>query len=216
MATESPNLRTVYNSQQLRSPLLQSVLMIVVIVVFGWFVLQPKYATTQEQKGQLDTLEDQQATLEADREELNKLLNRLQSSDDQVKLLDEAIPLHTRSTETALLLESYARSSGLLLTQLTVEGLDKFIAAGDKETLKNPYKQNRDLVVANSEVVVSGNIEQFRNFLSLLETSGRLIDVDDLEVNTTEDGPIFRLGLKTYAFMEAEATAAEAVGGAQE
>ncbi len=201
MQNQSPSYNTIYAQKQLRSPMLQSVLLIVIIVLFGWFILQPKYASTKASRAELDSFKQQQATLEADREELNRLINKLEDSEDEIKLVDEAVPLKTRATEISVLIESYSRATGLLLSQLNITGLEKFIAAGDKESLENPYAPGRDLQTADVQVVVTGSIDQFRNFLQLLETSGRIIDVDNLEVTSTSEGVTFRLRMKTYAYM---------------
>lgn len=202
MGLQSPNFNSIYQTKQLSSPVLQSVLMIIVIVVFGWFVLQPKYDSISAQKQEYEAIKSQQTTLEDDQEQLNKLIRQLENSEDEIKLLDEAVPLDTRATEIAVLLESYSRSAGLLVTQLNVEGLNKFVSAGDKELLKNPYGANRELVTATTQLVISGNIEQFKNFLQLLETSGRLADVENLEVSDSPEGTVFRVRVKTYAFLE--------------
>lgn len=209
MNSQAPKISAIYKSRQLQSPITQSILMLLVIVLFGWFILQPKFANTKEQQSELDTFEAQQASLEADREELNRLISKLESSSDEVKLLDEAIPLHTRSTEVSVLIEGYARSSGMTVSQLNVEGLDKTISAGNKEVLEDPFGQTRQLVTADAQVIVGGNIEQFRNFLQLLETSGRLADIINMEVSSAEEGLVFNLRVKTYAYMVSDAKKAE-------
>ncbi len=203
MGLQTPNFNSIYQTKQLHSPVLQSILMIIVIVIFGWFILLPKNDSISIQKQEYQAIKDQQTTLEKDQEQLNKLVNRLKDSEDEVKLLDEAVPLNTRATEVAVLLETYARSTGLLLTQLNVEGLSKFVAAGDKKILDDPYGTDRELVTATTQLVLSGNIEQFKNFLQLLESSGRLVDIENLEVADSTEGTVFRVRVMTYAFMEA-------------
>ena len=209
MNPQTSKISAIYKSRQMQSPITQSILMLLVIALFGWFILQPKFAATKEQRVKLDAFEAQQASLEQDKEELDKLISKLKSSPDEVKLLDEAIPLHTRSTEVSVLIEGYARSSGMTVNQLNVEGLDKTISAGNKKVLEDPYAHDRQLVVADSQVIVGGNIDQFRNFLQLLETSGRLADIVNMEVSSAEEGLVFSLRIRTYAYMVSDAKKVE-------
>jgi hypothetical protein len=49
----------------------------------------------------------------------------------------------------------------------------------------------------------SGTIEQFKQFLTLLETNSRIVDIDTMEVAVAEnDALLFKLKIKTYFFAE--------------
>ncbi len=203
---DSNNFANLSTRQQIQNPLLQTILIVVVIAVFGWFVLGPKYSKTQQTQGQLAELEDQRSSLEADQLELNKLINELEDSKDEVKLLDEAVPLTARPTKIALVLETFAQNTGMTVSQLSVGSPEKFIASGDKDQLKDQFGGNREITAIEVSIMAKGSIDQFRNFLTLLEGSGRIIDISALTVTSTQDGPNYSLRLKTYAYELAEKT----------
>lgn len=198
MAT--PNLNTLTRSKQLQSPLLQSVLLIIAAILLWWFVITPKYADVMNKRADLDRINGQRAVFEKEQIDLNKLVAKLESSESEVKLADEALPLSTRPTQIALLMESYARSSSLEISQINIQDLDKTIAAGNKDLLDQPYKAKRDLLKVKVSLGVSGTIDQFKNFLELLENSGRIIDINSFSVSTSQGSTKFSLDLSTYAY----------------
>lgn len=198
MAT--PNLNTLTRSKQLQSPLLQSVLLIIAAILLWWFVITPKYADVMNKRADLDRINGQKAVFEKEQIDLNKLVAKLESSESEVKLADEALPLSTRPTQIALLMESYARSSSLEISQINIQDLDKTIAAGNKDLLDQPYKAKRDLLKVKVSLGVSGTIDQFKNFLELLENSGRIIDINSFSVSTSQGSTKFSLDLSTYAY----------------
>lgn len=201
---DSPKFGQLSTSQQIQNPILQSVLILIVLIVFGWFVLGPKFVKTNATRDRLALLEEQRANLEADQQELNRLIAKMEDSDSEIRLLDEAVPLTGRPTKIAVLLDTFAQNSGVALTQLNVSSPEDFISSGNKDELENPFQGNRDLATIDVSVTAVGTIEQFRNFLILLEQSGRLIDVDTLNVASGDAGETFNLRLKTYAYELAE------------
>ena len=70
----------------------------------------------------------------------------------------------------------------------------------NKEVLAKPYESNRSLITTNVTVSVGGSIDQFKNFLTLLETSGRILDVESFTVNSSEGDVRYNLKLLTYAY----------------
>ncbi len=198
MAT--PNLNQISKSKQLQSPIFQSVLLIIATILLWWFVISPKYSSVMTQRADLKVLSGQRQVFEEEQAELNKLIAKLESSEEEVKLLDEALPLSNRPTQIAVLLESYARSSSLEIPQINIQDPDKGIAAANKAVLEEPYKSERDLNTIKVGVSVTGTVDQFKNFLELLETSGRIVDIDSLEVTSGEGSTKFTVDLLTYAF----------------
>ena len=213
----SPTFSSLSTSQQVQNPMLQAILIIIVLVVFGWFILGPKYTQTMQTREELAAITEQRENLEADQAELNSLIAELEDSSEQVEILDEAVPLTGRPTRVSLLIESFAQNTGLVLSQLGVGQPDEFIASGNKAVLEDPYKPNRSLATIDVNISAIGSIEQFRNFLILLEQSGRIIDVESLSVSAGSDNnEAYNLRVKTYAYELANATAASPVAGGTE
>lgn len=74
------------------------------------------------------------------------------------------------------------------------------ISAGNKELIKDPFGAKRSLQTTKVTMFVTGTIDQFRNFLILLETSGRLVDVSDLDISTGDGLVRYRVTLKAYSY----------------
>ena len=202
MSTQGPTIESIYQNKQLGSPLFQAALVFGFIILFSIFVIRPKYESVNELKEQANSVQSQRQTLEEEQQALNMLVAKLEASPEQIKLLDEALPLDSRPTSTSVMIESYAGSSGLQLAQIGMDALDKEISTGNKAVIEDPYSVSRQLVTSNITVVVSGSVDQFRNFLQLLETSGRIIDVSELQITNGQDTITFKLQLKAYEYGE--------------
>lgn len=198
----TPNMNSFVKSQQAQSPLFQSILIFIVLALFAWFILIPKYSSYSEKSRQLAQVTGQLNQIESDSAEMNQLISKLEQSENQVKLVDEALPLAVRPTQLSLLFENYATSSGMQVAQIDIaeETLSTAPAAGNKAILADPYGTKRILKVVNVSVTLSGNIDQFKNFLQIVESSGRIVDVENMDVNSGEGVTKFTVKLKTYAF----------------
>lgn len=200
MALHTPSISSIYNKGEMTSPLMQSVLLIVVIALFSWFIVKPALSQSQAVREELRVATEKRAAVENDKRELNRLVSQLQSSESDIKITDEALPLVGRISKLDVLVDTLAKSSGLQVINLSVAETGNSIAAGNKEVLADPYAAQRELQTQSMSILVSGTIDQFRNFLQLLETSGRLLDVSNLKV-TSDTGAIkYNLTIKGYAY----------------
>ncbi len=197
---QSPTVTSIYQKAQMRNPVLQAVFVIIFVLLFGWFVVMPKNSQVDLKSEQLASMEAQAKTLENDLEVVNKLVAEMETSKEEIKLVDEALPLTNRPTKIALLLEEFAKSSGMIVAQINVDNVGENLASGNKEELNNPFDGNRVLTTTNVTVTVGGSLDQFKNFLTLLETSGRILDVESFTVNSSEQDIRYNLKLLTYAY----------------
>lgn len=199
MELETQIKSTFSSNQQFGNPILQAIFVLIFLGLFVWFILLPKNQSVADMRVQLDAIKAQEQTLQQEAADLQKLIAKLENSDEQIRLLDEALPLDSRPTTTALMIETYATSSGLELAQVTIDDIDKKVSAGHKEVLDDQYSGKRELVTQNTSIVVTGTIDQFTNFLRLLESSGRILDVTELDIVSGES-ITFRLELDTYEY----------------
>ncbi len=199
---QTPNIDSLMRSKQAQNPLFQSILILIVLALFSWFILIPKFNSYSEKSKILSTTENQLAQIESDEIELNQLISKLESSENQIKLVDEALPLSSRPTQLSLLFENYATSSGMQVSQINIsdETISSAPAAGNKPVLEDPYGAKRALKVVGVSITTSGNIEQFKNFLQLVESSGRIVDVENMDVNSGDGTTKFTVKLKTYVY----------------
>lgn len=200
MALHTPSIQTIYGNRQLTSPLVQSVLLIIIIVLLGWFIVRPEFVSSRAQHAQLEQASQKRAAIENEKQELERLVSQLQTSAEDIKITDEALPLVGRISRLDVLIESLARSSGLQVAQINAANTGDTIAAGNKAVLSDPYGVDRKLQTSSVSVLLSGNVDQFRTFLQLLETSGRVLDVSGLEVTSEPGATKFRVTIKAYAY----------------
>jgi Tfp pilus assembly protein PilO len=200
MDLHPPSFKSISHNPQVTGPLSQSILLVVVIVLFTWFLLIPKYNSTQEQHATLKGVEQQRAAVDNDKKALESLIVELNDSKKEVRITDEALPLVGRISRLDLLLDSLAKSSGLQVAQINPEILPDFVSAGNREIMEDPFAASRSLQTTDVSMLVTGTIDQFRNFLQLLETSGRVLDVSELEITTAEGVNRYRLTIKAYAY----------------
>ncbi len=200
MALNSQSFENAVQRQQLAGPLGQSVLLILVIVLFSWFLLKPAYSKYQQTHTDLAAAKQQLTAVENDKAELSRLVSQLKSSEQEVKITDEALPLIGRVTRLDVLIDTLAKSSGLQVAQITAQDTDSVISAANPEEKKDLYGATRSLQTTKVDVFVTGSIDQFRNFLQLLETTGRIIDISDLNITTGEGVVRYEVTLKAYSY----------------
>lgn len=188
------------HSRDASNPIIQSVLLLVVLVLFSWFILKPKLSHSREVRNNLQTATAQLAKIQQDQQDLNRLVDKLRSSSDEVVKVDEALPLSGRATKVYVMLDSFVRSSGMTLTLISADDTNSTVSAGDKALLENPYQSGRQLHTISLATTITGTMEQFKNFLELVETSSRVLDVEDVKVLGGEPLTKFQITVKAYSY----------------
>lgn len=182
-----------------RNRLFEAAVMFVAAVILVVFVAWPKYQDSQTKADELSTAEKQFMTLESDRKTLAQLASKIDSSREEIALADQAIPLHGRITALNLLLDNMVVNSGMQLASLIPDEGTDGIVAGDKKLIDDPYGSNRKLQTIATTMTVTGPVEQFRQLLKLIETSPRLMDVDNISISKAEE-LVYKVHLKAYFY----------------
>jgi Tfp pilus assembly protein PilO len=207
-----PGLPVKDRPQVYKNLFFELVLLLVLVFLFGNFLLMPKRGEVKDKRAQLAVLNSQNDSIEQNTAELNALISKMKAAKKDIALLDQALPLESRVTTTQVLLDNLISSSGLTLANIGVDTNDAVIAAGSKELLDNPFGQQRHLQTTSVNVSVTGTMEQFLNFLKSLENNARIIDVSSVQINGNKNNlATFVLTLKTYNY----GTAAVIPEGAQ-
>jgi Tfp pilus assembly protein PilO len=200
MALLPPNLTESYRNKAASNPVFQIILVLIVLVLFSWFIFRPQLAKFNESRAAVATAEEQLNKVETDRRELNRLVNELHSSPDEITIVDEALPLNGRISKAYVLLDTLVRASGMSLAVISADDAVQTIDAGDKDVLQNPYQPGRTLHTITIAASVTGTMEQLKNLLQNIETNGRLLDVDSLQILGGSDLTKFRLSIKAYSY----------------
>lgn len=182
------------------SSIIQIVLLAIVLVLFSWFILKPKLSQSTEVRGNLKAAEAQLAKVRQDQQDLDALISELRSSPDEIVKIDEALPLNGRISKAYVQLDNLVQSSGMTLTIISTDDTAKTISAADKVLLENPYQPGRALHTITLTATVTGSMDQFKNLLELIETSGRVLDVETVEIDGGEPLTKFTIEVKAYAY----------------
>lgn len=178
-------------------------LLAIIIILFSWFVLKPKVIALAQLKNEQQAIEQQQASVADQKNQLLELVSKLESSSTDLAILDEALPLNSRLTTMAVLTDNLAKSNGMSVASIAVDGAEssKAIVAGDKATLTDPYKVERKLNTATVLITTSGTLEQFVGFLNAIENSTRVMDVQTIDISGQEQGQLlFKVKVRGYSF----------------
>lgn len=198
-----PAMKNSFQRRDFGNPGVQIVLLLIVIGLFSWFIVKPKYSQMMSNKAQLAEANQRLVKITDDERELNKMVDELRSSSKQVELLDEALPLNGRISKVYYLLDSYVKSSGMSLSLLSSGDTTDIISAGDKTLVPDPYKDGRALHTVTVTAAATGTMEQFKSLLTLIETSSRVLDVDSVQVIGENETIKYRITVKAYSYDKA-------------
>ncbi len=184
-----------------QTSVIETVALIVVIILVFWFFVRPQSTILGTEKTTLQQAQAEYAQVDQDKQKLAELTARLKKSQADIVLVDEALPLNNRPTQVEYLLSELVAASGMTLTDINIATAESNVVAGNKVLLKDPYAVTRKLQTTSLNLGVSGDIDQFRNLLQLIESNSRIIDVSTLDMTNDAESPVFKLQLKVYSYV---------------
>ncbi len=184
-----------------RNPFVEIGLLVIISLLLVWFVILPKKNQGDEKRRELTKIKEEQKLIAGKLDTLRELAKSLQSHQNEIADLDKALPLDGKSLRLNLLIDAFARSSGVTLGNINLSGKPNGVVAGDKDLLKDVFAPKRELQKLSGTVYVIGSLNQLTAFLRKLETSGRLIDVTDLSLDSGTEGNLnMKLSITAYYF----------------
>ena len=177
------------------------VIMIVVLAVGYPYLVAPKVKEYRDTKDKLVAVTKDSESFENTKRDLENLKKKLADPKNKknIAVLSEALPLQTRITRTYILMEDMVKKPALSLGNLVVDQTADIGGVNVKST--SPYAAARKLSTVNLNVSVTGTMEQFRGFLTILENDNRVLDIQNLEIAPVkEDTLSFHMQVKTYLY----------------
>lgn len=178
----SPQVRSSRNS------VFEAVLLLVVCGLFYWFIISPKMTAVAEQKVNLAQAQTEKDNISGTVSDLKKMVGQLSANAKEISALDEAMPLDAKILRLRLLLEDLGRSVGLSVSNVNVSGNTDAPWAGDKALLENPYLISRSVQRLSGTISAEGNYGQVIAFLDKIENSGRIININSVNIDSSADG----------------------------
>jgi Tfp pilus assembly protein PilO len=120
--------------------------------------------------------------------ELEEIAKGLNEKEDEILKIDSALPQGSDIPDLLNFLQKTASQSGLMLEKVT----PRYNLPGEGEKL----------AITQINFVLNGDYSNFKDFLSVIEKSARLIEVDTIGFSyPTRGGPFnFNVGIKAYSY----------------
>lgn len=162
---------------------------LIVAIVMAVLVLWPKF---QELKTIQENIKIVKAELQIKQDYLLKLDDlkvKLEENQEEVAKIKTTLPDSPSVPSLLNYLQKTSSESGLILTEISPFSVSE---AKDFANLKETALS----------IKVSGSYSSFKNFLSSLEKSARLIEIENISFSSgdTKGSSIFNLSLKTFSY----------------
>lgn len=190
------------NSKSSFSGSVFEIIFLIIIIVVGYFYLvSPKQTAYNEISDQLTSLKKKQDTLKTQKEAFDKLVQELEAQPEAVAQLDSTLPLDNKPSRLYVLLENLIQGSGLTTGTVSVDSDAQAVVAGAKTATDQAFATDHKIKPTTISVSASGTVDQLTGFLTRLETSTRLLEVNSLDISQGRgDQLIFKVGLKAYSY----------------
>lgn len=183
--------------------IVEIVFLVVLSVVTYFYLVGPKLREFKAARSDLSAIQAKKDALQKQVQDFDKLVQDLSDNSNGVSALDQVLPLDSKPSKLYVLLENFMQSSGLTTGSVTVDADALTIVAGNTSSDNGVSKSEHKVQPINISVSGVGTIDQLSNLLHLIETSARLLEINNLDVSQgREDQIVFKVGLKAYSYGE--------------
>lgn len=188
-------------SQATQHTMFEAILLVVVCGLFYWFMISPKIVALDASKSHLATITEENSKVADNRAKLERAIADLKAHPNEVKELDESLPLDNRVTKLYIALNALTANTGMTIGDISISGGNDQAIAGNVELLNNPFKAKRVIQKLTTTISAQGTFDQFQGLLQKLETSGRLMNITSIGVTAGKDGAFeFKINLEAYFY----------------
>jgi len=181
------------------------IICLILSVVLGFFLLWPQYQKFSEERWRVKEKEVERNNQEEYFNHLNKLSEELKGYEEELSKIDSAFPLDPDIPDLLNFLALASSQNGLSFEKVNSFSADsakksKTATSGQEEV---PTKRYKELTI---EFEVSGEYPSLKNFVSTLEKSARIIEIESISLKKKtsqlkEEGPpLYNFKIKTYYY----------------
>jgi Tfp pilus assembly protein PilO len=175
--------------------------LVILIGLFTWFMVLPKWDSYKIKKDTLAKLNDDLSKVDGQITDLQNSLKVLENNSQNFSRLDEAFPLRTNPTTLQILFEEMTRNSDVTTRNLSISDGQERTYAANKDLLENPYKVSRVLRKFSGSIDVSGEFAKLQSFLKKIEHTNRLIKVSSMEIQREQGNTLLmKLNFEAYSY----------------
>ncbi len=146
-------------------------------------LLLPEYRTLNYLKQNIFKKDFELRSYEKHFQELQGILDEIKEKEESFLKIESALPKDSSLTELLNLFQKAASRSGLILEKVS-PGPTSFIEKGEIKTSK-------------VNLFLKGDYSDFKDFLSIIESSARLIEVDNISFSYSEGKKLFNFNIIT-------------------
>jgi len=181
------------------------IICLILSIVLGFFLLWPQYQKFSEERWHVKEKEVERNNQEEYFNHLNKLSEELKEYEEEMSKIDSALPLDPDIPDLLNFLALASSQNGLSFEKVTSFSADsaknsKTAASGQEES---PAKKYKELTI---DFEVSGEYPSLKNFVSTLEKSARMIEIESLSLKQNlgqskeKSPPIYNFKIKTHYY----------------
>jgi Tfp pilus assembly protein PilO len=200
------NLATTRSTTPTRTSFSGSVfelIFLLIIIFLGyWYLVLPKSDEYSGFQDQLKNLQARRTEINAQQKVFDVLVQDLNAQTDNLTALDDMLPLDAKPSRLYLLMESIMQRAGLGSGVVSIEIDPQTPVAGNAAASAQSLDSDRTVKTIGINVSGTGTIDQLDNLLHLLESSGRVLQVQGMDISQGRgEQLIFRLTLHTYSYV---------------
>jgi len=177
------------------------IICLILSVILGFFLIWPQYQEFNEERWHLKEKEAERDNQEEYFAHVENVAKELSGYENELNKINSALPYDLDIADLINFLDKATSRNGLGIVGISSLSVDK----------KSSPKNEESVVARTKEIDmvfdVKGSYPAFKNFLSTLEKSARVIDVESItlkkkQVSTKEEEspPVFTLKIKTYYY----------------
>lgn len=196
----------------MKRPIILTIIILLISFLLGYFVLLEKYNELTSLRFQISQKENELKAVEESFSKLSLIEEELKKHESEISKISLAIPSEPDIPSVANFIQKIAEENKLIIESFDFGETGTFRSSRTSSAISvQAIEESSSLKETNFSLSVLGAYSDFKNFLSGLEKSIRLIDVNILsfsgEASTTmgpvylpEGSFVFGLELKVYSY----------------
>lgn len=155
----------------------------------GYFLCWPRYNEFQAKKSEIETKDEEIRLKEEYLSSLEAFSERLLTYSEQLSKIDSAFPVNPSPAVVFNFFQKASSENGLIITEIDMSKIEQSSGGRIQET--------------SFSISVSGSYSAFKNFLSAIYASSRIIEVKSIRFSSDEEGRDlfdFNLELRTQSY----------------